>query len=1072
MTPDWFLTYHEIPELIHGWLAGLGILDPRRAARDLADLTARAGPDCLKLVAAIAVQLDDVLPRCADPGMALGNLERFVAAVPSVASTLRSLAANPRTTEMLLEIFSTSQYYSEVLFRDPELVDWLRGGPDRPDRAALIDDLWSTLSALSTEQEQSLALRRFRQRESLRIGYNDIVRGFPLELVTEDLSDLADACVEGAVRAARSRATARFGAPLGSSGNPARFVVLGLGKLGGRELNYSSDVDLVFLYDDEGQTTGPKVVSNAEFFARVGSDVVRLLAQHTALGMAYRVDMRLRPDGEEGALARSLEATLGYYVTRGRTWERQALLKCRPVAGDLALGETFCTEIKPFVFRRFLGAAEIAEIKSLKRRIEQHTLTAGTAEFEVKTGRGGIRDVEFVVQFLQLLHGGEYPEVRHATTIQAIARLEQLGCLSTEERRIMDDTYRFLRRVEHRLQIVFDRQTHELPRDAESQRTLALRMGYAPASAWEDRTGPALRFLADYRHKTELNRRILNHLLHAAFRGDAGAIVEPVVDLVLDPAPGEEFKSAALAPYPFRDRGTAYNNLMALAREDFQFLSQARCRHFLAAIAPRLLEAVGRTPDPDMTLTNLEKVSASLGAKAILWELFNFNPPSLRLYVELCATSQLLSEILINNPGMIDDLVDSLVVDRPVPGAAIKAELAELCKGAEDLAPILWSFRNKEWVRIGTRDILGREPFRQVTRELADVAEAIVTQAARSEWQRRAARYGWPRSQQNGRRDRWAILALGKFGGRELNYHSDLDLVFLHETDGMTSGAKASISNEQFVTEVAQRLLALLGRGSTAGVLYKVDASLRPHGASGSLVQTLDAFKAYVARSARAWERMSLTRARVIFSTGGFGRVVSEAIRVLLAEPVDCAQLAAQVLAMRRKLEGSRSRRDLKRGGGGLADLEFMVQYLQLCHASRKPDLLRPNFWDALAALRRHGIISPAVYHELNEAYDFLRTVEGRLRLIHNRSISELPETRADLERLARGPAGEPGDPDRAVAVFLADADRITRRTRELFQCIVVADASATRNHADSSILISHGSPRDTRVFSVGDESS
>ena len=404
-----------------------------------------------------------------------------------------------------------------------------------------------------------------------------------------------------------------------------------------------------------------------------------------------------------------------------------------------------------------------------------------------------------------------------------------------------------------------------------------------------------------------------------------------------------------------------------------------------------------------MTLTNLEKVSASLGAKAVLWELFNFNPPSLRLYVELCATSQFLSEILINNPGMIDDLVDSLVVDRPLPGAAIKAELAELCKGAEDLAPILWSFRNKEWIRIGTRDILGREPFREVTRELADVAEAIVIQAARREWQRREARYGTPRRAQSGRRDRWAILALGKFGGRELNYHSDLDLVFLHEADGATAGGPTSISNEQFVTEVAQRLLSLLGRGSAAGTLYEVDARLRPHGVSGSLVQTLEAFKAYIARSARTWELLSLTRARVIFSTGGFGQSVSETLAALLAAPNDRAHLASEVLAMRQKLEGSRSHHDLKRGPGGLSELEFIVQYLQLVHAPHQPDLMRPNFWDAVAALRRHGKISPAVASELREAYEFLRTVEGRLRLIHNRNISELPENRIDLERLARG---------------------------------------------------------------------
>ena len=320
----------------------------------------------------------------------------------------------------------------------------------------------------------------------------------------------------------------------------------------------------------------------------------------------------------------------------------------------------------------------------------------------------------------------------------------------------------FFGRVEHRLQILFDRQTHEMPRSLEELRTLAIRMGYVPPGPGEDRAIPAHRFLADYRSKTEVNRRILNHILHDAFLDDDGSAADPVLDLVLDPQPSEEQIAEVLGRYPFRDRQTAHHNLMALAREDFLFLSHARCRHFLAAIAPRLLQAVARTADPDMTLTNLERVSASLGAKAILWELFNFNPPSLRLYVELCATSQFLSQILTTNPGMIDDLMDSLVVDRPLPAAAIKAEIAELTKGAEDLAPILWSFRNKEWVRIGTRDILGREPIRQVTRELADVAEAIVTQVARDQWKRRADRFGTPIRPSDGRRDRWADARPGQ----------------------------------------------------------------------------------------------------------------------------------------------------------------------------------------------------------------------------------------------------------------------------------------------------------------------
>ncbi len=752
LTAERLRDYLDYPESAQRWLAGMGVRDPNRGYRDLKDLANR-GLSTGSL-AGLVGQWPSLLPGCPDPGMVLTNLERFIAACPDPEATVSVLSLDPRTTEALFQLLSTSQFFSELMIRDPGLLVWLRAGAERRDRDNLIADLWRELEAEPDDQAQRLILRRHRLQEMLRIGYNDIVRSTRLEVTTLDLSHLADSCIEGAYRAARRRAVARHGEPRHADGTIADLVVLGLGKLGGEELNYSSDIDLIFLYDEEGQTDGARSVSNAEFFARLGGDLVRLLADHTSMGQAYRVDMRLRPEGEQGPLARSLGSTLAYYDNLGRTWERQALIKCRPVAGILDLGDRFLAAIAPFVYRRYLGAAEIGEIKAMKRRIESRTTTAGIDAFEVKTGHGGIRDVEFVVQFLQLLHGGEYPRVRHANTLAALSRLEQVGCLNAEERGIMDETYRFLRKVEHRLQTMFDRQTHEMPRDPESQRTLAIRMGYPPASPWEDRTGPAQRFLSDYRAKTTLNRKILNHLLHDAFRDDEGAAADPVVDLVLDPSPSPESVAAILGVYPFRDRETAYKNLMALAREEIEFLSQARCRHFLAAIAPRLLQAVCRTPDPDMALTNLEKVSASLGAKAILWELFNFNPPTLRLYVEVCAGSQYLSEILINNPGMIDDLMDSLIVDRPKTVDEIQDELVELCRGAEDLTPILLSFRNREWVRIGTHDILGREPIREVTRELADVAEAIVGQVARDAWRPSHSAMGYAASRRRFLHDR------------------------------------------------------------------------------------------------------------------------------------------------------------------------------------------------------------------------------------------------------------------------------------------------------------------------------
>jgi glutamate-ammonia-ligase adenylyltransferase len=317
------------------------------------------------------------------------------------------------------------------------------------------------------------------------------------------------------------------------------------------------------------------------------------------------------------------------------------------------------------------------------------------------------------------------------------------------------------------------------------------------------------------------------------------------------------------------------------------------------------------------------------------------------------------------------------------------------------------------------------------------VAEAIVTQVARDQWQRRAARYGTPMRASDGARDRWAILALGKLGGRELNYHSDLDLAFLHQEPGMTTGPGQAVPNVQFVTEVAQRVLKALAGDRSTGPLYRVDARLRPHGSSGPLVVTLDAFEQYFETSAQTWERMALTRARVIFATGGFGRDVAERLRAILARPQGAATLAAGVLAMRRRVEASRARSHLKRGAGGLADIEFLVQYLMLSQSERLPELLRPNLWDALGALHHARILPSTIYNDLVDAYSYLRTVEGRLRLHHNRACSELPTREADLIGLARRLYDADHAPDAALRALRTDIARHTARTRAIFEQFV-----------------------------------
>jgi glutamate-ammonia-ligase adenylyltransferase len=995
-------------------------------------------------------QLVRGLPECPDPAMAITNFARFLGSMPRREEMLASLRGGNRTTESLLQLFSSSQYLSDLIIDDPQLVDWLRGGAVRYDRDGLFELLWK-LMGQEPDADPSRTIRRFRNREMLRIGYNDIVRRLPLEVITQDLSHLAEACIEAACRVARARIAARHGEARGADGRPLCFVVLALGKLGGEELNYSSDIDLMFLYEKEGQTSGRKALTNTEYFARLGTELIHLLTEHSSSGQAYRVDMRLRPEGQPGALARSLASTIGYYETSGRTWERQALIKGRPVAGDLSLGREFLDAITPFVYRRFLSAAEIFEIKAMKRRIEARTRSAGDDLHEVKTGRGGIRDVEFVVQFLQLLHGGQNPEVRHPNTLNALAGLEKSGCLTAQERGVMEENYRFLRAIEHRLQILFDRQTHSLPRSIDEQLALARRLEYHRLSRWENPTGPVQRFLSDYATKTDLSRRILNHLLHDAFGEDGEAEPDAAVDLVLDPAPSAGMIADALGRFPFRDPAIAYRHLMALAREDFEFLSQPRCRHFLAAIAPALLRAVAATADPDLTLTNLEKISASLGAKAILWELFSFNVPSLRLYVEICANSPMLSEVLINNPGMIDDLIDSLVVDRPQSSAAIREELADLCRGAEDLGPILQSFRNKEWLRIGTRDLLGREPIREVSRELADVAEAIVRHVAHDEWARMRAELGRPHRDSDGKPARWAILGLGKLGGRELLYHSDVDVIFLYDEDGRAGRDANAPTGHQFFSRLAQRVIKRLEGGSDAPFLYRVDARLRPHGSSGPLALPLDSFRAYYATRARAWERLALTRARVVYATGVFGRELEHALQVISSERVDVSGLTHDVVAMRERLDDVHGPLDLQRGRGGLFDIEFLVQYLQAGHAWKRPGNLKSNVWDALEALTQAGVIGPMQEVVLREAYECYRGIESRLRIVRNQTEARLPETTSDLAALALRLGYDAPDRQSRAALLRGEVGRSKAAVRRVYDELVGTERVEGRRQLTSS---------------------
>lgn len=1068
------------------WLCGLGVVDVRRAHGNLVGM-ATAGIT-LDLMATMAVQLERLLPGCADPDMALNNLERFIRAARNPLSVGTLFERDPQALPTLLQIFSTSQYLSDLLVVDPEGLDLLRLTEGQPvARQSLVDELVAEIAALEHEATAMRALRRFKRRETLRIAYGDIVRDQPLKTVTTQISFVADAIVEAALHVALRKYRALRGTPRTPDGREARFVVLGLGKLGGLELNYSSDIDLIFLCENDGSTDGARSISNIEFFDLVGRELIRLLTERTELGAVYRVDMRLRPEGQRGPMVMGVQSALNYYDNRGRTWERQAYIKARPIAGELSLGREFIETLTPWIYRRYLSYADISGIKALKRRIEQQSLggrekgraRSAEAEFrhaepgeetapamgiarhgqdgkhqeastsldyvhggarDVKTGHGGIRDIEFVIQFLQLLNGGDLPEVRTGNTLEAIERLERVGCLTNLERSILEETYAFLRKIEHRLQIMLDLQTHMLPENRDELRKLALRMGYATT---EKETALEL-FLDAYRDKTELNRKILDHLLHDAFSDDSQTQAE--VDLVLDPDPPEQQIVEVLGKYPFRDVRQAYRNLMSLAEERIRFLSTRRCRHFLASIAPQLLSAIAATASPDSTLVNLDKVSDSLGGKGSLWELFSFNPPSLRLYVDLCAYSPHLSSILTSNPGMIDSLMDSLVLDKLPTQENMDRRLAELCRGAEDIDPILHSFKNDEQLCVGVRDILGKEDVQATTGALSDIAETCLAQIATHEYDKLADRFGQPQiaeGRRAGHRCEMVILALGKFGGREMNYHSDLDIIFLYEGDGQTKvngGTRASqtTTNQHFFSELGQRIIKTASRLSAYGRLYEVDARLRPTGKSGALATTFDEFARYFAGGGgQLWERQALCKARPVFGSAHARKATTAVVAKAAFAHRWRQKDAVEIRQMRGRLEETAaSAGDLKRGPGGLVDIEFLVQMLQLQHGRGNTELRKPNTLEALDQLYRANLLSADDFEVFDASYRLLRTIESRLRLMNSTARDQLPQERVELAKLANllhYPSSEG---------LLLDFENATRQIRQRFERIFDAEAS------------------------------
>jgi glutamate-ammonia-ligase adenylyltransferase len=975
-------------------LSDWGVRDRKRARQVLLDL-ADTGLT-LDLLAALCKGLAKQLPREADPDLLLHTFRQFLFASRSPLALGSLFERDPAALVFLLRAFSLGPRWRELLLAYPEAFDYLRLTEGQPrTRQQLLDEILAELNSFTDERAIAAALWRIRQRELLRIVYGDAVLRHKVELVTEQLTLLAECILEGALSAAERRARQTTGVK-GLTVWP-RICLLGRGRLGGGELDYQIDLPILAIYDAQG--VGESAHRGAhEYAERVMKILLRLLTvddeSETPL---YRLHFAGLPESQSPATIHSVDDALLGLDSFGRTWHRQEMLKARSIAGDRQLGQAALKALQSWIFRRYLYRADETGIKALRRRILRRGVAADPhGSCDVVQARGGLLDLESVVQFLQLLVGGDQPKVRRPATLDAIAGLEQAGVLSVPERTLLEESYLWLRQVQHRIQVLASPSQSTFPTDELVLAQLAFSLG-------EPAAGDP--FVAQVRSRLEYVWDGLSRLLEASFTEESPP---PVVDLLLDPDSASD-TAQVLPAYGFAQPAAAAANLAALAEERVPFLSTRRCRHFLTLIVERLLQVIGSTPDPDATLDNLLRVSDSLGGKGVLWELFRLHPPSLLLYVRLCAASPYLSEVLTTHPGMIDDLVDSLQHDRLPTRSELERHFLELTRGTADASRVLYDLKHASHLRIGVRDILGQDSIDATHRALADVAEFCLAQVAERELARLVEKHGTPTfgpGPFEGQTCQVAILGLGKLGGREPNYHSNLEIAVLYESEGTTLPAPRTrqqrTTNSHFFTQLVQRILKELTQLTPQGRLYAVDVSLRPIGVGGAMALPLADFaNHFLAGVAPLWQWQALCKARPVFGETPFRQAIENVRHELLTTHPWNETDAAEIYRQRLDSQRGASELNLKRGRGGTLDIECLVQSLQLRHAAASPRVLVPSTQDALQELAAAGYLDRDDAQYLAESYRLLRRIESGLRLLNTPARHDLPADPLELAKLA-----------------------------------------------------------------------
>jgi glutamate-ammonia-ligase adenylyltransferase len=891
---------------------------------------------------------------------------------PALADFIRSACAPDSPVRPILDaVFGNSPFLTQCVLREPAWMRIVCG--DGPDAAAgrAMEDMVSGASGSDDQAGVMKVLRTAKRRIALTAALADMLELWTLEQVTGALSDLAGTALDLSCGHLLRRLHAKGDLVLPDPEAPTRdcgLTVLGMGKLGARELNYSSDIDLIVLFDEDRLDYRGRHTPR-EAMVRLTKDMVRMMEERTGDGYVFRCDLRLRPDPGSTSVAISTLAAELYYESFGQNWERAAMIKARPVAGDMAVGLGFLDGLRPFIWRRSLDFNAIQDIHSIKRQIHAqkgHAVVAVEGH-NLKLGRGGIREIEFFAQTQQLIWGGRDPTLRARETIPALAALTERGLVEPDVRDALTRAYRDLRRVEHRLQMVNDEQTQTLPTDAEKLRALAVFLGYEGIKPFALALKATLMTVQD--HYADLFED------QPGLSGGSG-------NLVFTGGEDDPETLRTLTELGFANPGPIAGTIRGWHTGRYRAISSTRTRERLTELMPTLIGALGRTANPDAALLRFDSFLAHLPTGAQVFALFAANPQLMTLVAEIMGDAPRLAEHLARNPRLLDAVLESGFMQAAPPIEVLRRGLDVALRDArvfEDVLDICRRWTNDHRFQIGVQTLHGRQPPGAAGRALSDVADVVLGVMLERVWGEFAATHG---AMPGGA---VAVVALGKLGGQEMTPTSDLDLIMVYDVpEGVeqSDGAKP-LAVTVYYTRLVQRYINAITANTAQGRLFEVDMRLRPSGNKGPLATSLDSFRRYQGEAAWTWEHQALTRARVVAGPPEVAARVAAVIRNTIVRQRDPDRLARDVGDMRIRMNaehGDTNRWNVKHRRGGLVDVEFLAQYLQLCHAHDHPDIVVPNTADGLRRVGDAGLLSADDAAFLSDAHHRWLALQGMIR--------------------------------------------------------------------------------------------